>query len=483
MDQLILIHGAVGNKTELQKIGDQLAYNYNVIYYEIPGHGERLQSLSDFNLETITSDFLKFLNENGPSFVFGFSLGGYLALSAVQQDSSNIKGIVTLGTKFNWNPSVAKNEAQQLELNFLKEKATGFYNYLKEIHGEHLPKLAKQTQQFMLKLGDQPSISTERVSKIKIPVRLLRGGKDRMVTKDETIVIQEALENGRCFEIPSFIHPVGFLNSKLVANAVKVQIQSMGYKQLETDFGTVAFQKVGQPNPKQPTLLFLHEALGSIAQWKEFPTLLCKSLDTDGIIIELPGYGFSDPDERERDENYLHRFGQEVIPDIIKKLDFSNKILLVGHSDGGTNALLVAKQLPKKIYGVVAMAAHIINEEETRDGIPPAISAYENGKMKGLEVFHGAKTDTLFYNWSRTWLSEGFKNWSIAEDIQNIEVPGLIIQGIDDQYGTPLQVSDIAACFTSNVQTELINNCGHSPHLEQTETVLNLIKEWRINLQ
>lgn len=483
MDQLILIHGAVGNKTELQKIGDQLNDYFKVIYYEIPGHGERSESLSDFNLTTITSDFLKFLNKKGPSYIFGFSLGGYLALSAALEDVRYCKGIVTLGTKFNWKPSIAKKEAQQLDLNFLKENATGFYSYLKEIHGDHLPDLAKQTQQFMLNLGDRPSITTERVSKIKIPVRLLRGGKDRIVTKEETIVIEEALENGKYFEIPSFIHPVAFLNPKLVASAIKVQIQSMNYELLETEFGKIAYQKVGQPNPKQPTLLFLHEALGSIAQWKAFPDLLCKSLETNGFVIELPGYGFSDPEERERNADYLHHFGQVVIPEIIKKLDFSNKILLVGHSDGGTNALLVAKLMPNKICGVFTMAAHIINEEETRAGIPPAISAYENGKMKGLEAYHGAKTDTLFYNWSRTWLSEGFKNWSIAEDIQNIVVPGLIIQGVDDQYGTSAQVSKIAACFASNVKTELIKNCGHAPHLEQTEIVLNLIKEWKTNLQ
>lgn len=483
VNQIILIHGAIGNKSELQLIGNQLSNKYKVIYYEIPGHGERSHLLHQLKLGSITTDFLNFLNKKGSSYIFGFSLGGYLALSAAHEDATNIKGIVTLGTKFNWNPAIAKKEAQQLELNFIKEKAAGFYSYLKKIHRDHLPDLAHQTQQFMLTLGSVPTITPESVTHIKVPVRLMRGGKDRMVTKEETKAIQKALRNGTYFEIPSFIHPIGFLNPKLVANAVKVQIQSMSYAKLETNYGTIAYQQVGTPNPNQPTILFLHEALGSIAQWKEFPIKLCDTLETDGVVIELPGYGFSDPDKRERDAKYLHRFGQEVIPEIIRKLELPNKTLLVGHSDGGTNALLMAKQLSNKIYGVVTMAAHIINEKETRAGIPPAVSAYQNGKMKGLEAYHGDKTETVFYNWSRTWLSKEFKNWSITEDIKNIEIPGLIMQGVDDQYGTPTQVTLIAACFSSIVQTELIKNCGHAPHLEQSETVINLIKQWKTNLK
>lgn len=256
----------------------------------------------------------------------------------------------------------------------------------------------------------------------------------------------------------------------------------MNYQKLATKYGSIAFQKIGELNPSAPTLLFLHEALGSIRQWKDFPAKLCKSLNTDGVIIELPGYGFSDPAPQERKANYLHHFGQEVIPEIIIQLKLSKKILLVGHSDGGTNALLTAKRLPNIVDGVVTMAAHIINEKKTRAGIPPAIEAFESGKMSGLEVYHGNKTETLFYNWARTWLSEEFKNWSIDTEIKNLTVPGLIIQGYNDQYGTPKQVSKIATCFDASVATKLIENCGHAPHLEQSESVINLIKKWKTNL-
>lgn len=121
------------------------------------------------------------------------------------------------------------------------------------------------------------------------------------------------------------------------------------------------------------------------------------------------------------------------------------------------------------------MAAHYINEAQTKAGIQPAIDAWNAGKLKGLEYYHGTKTERLFFAWAKTWLQADFHDWDISKDIKGNTVPALIIQGSEDQYGTDAQVNDIVELLV-NAKPYFIPSCGHAPHLEKEEEVIDAVK-------
>jgi pimeloyl-ACP methyl ester carboxylesterase len=244
---------------------------------------------------------------------------------------------------------------------------------------------------------------------------------------------------------------------------------------------TIAVQtiRVEQNRNEHIILVFLHEALGSIGQWKAFPELLCKKLQLDGFVYERQGHGSSSPFSNERTASYLHDYAWDELNKLIQTAFPSDKkIILVGHSDGGTIALLYAAKFPKNVLACVTMAAHVINEPETIAGIQPAIEAYEAGKLVGLTKYHGVKTESLFYAWARTWKSDEFKDWDICKDIQSISCPVLAIQGSTDQYGTEKQLDLIKTNVSGKVKTIMISNCGHHPHLEVPEHVLSEIQQF-----
>ena len=334
----------------------------------------------------------------------------------------------------------------------------------------------------MIELGASPSLSKASVNEIPCPIRMIRGGRDKMVSKEETLEICDSIQNSYYFEVPSFIHPLGFINPKHIARTIEVQVNSFSNKWAHTKYGDFAYKTLGELQDNKPVLLFLHEAIGSIAQWKNFPEDLSNALDLPSVILEFPGYGFSSENNKERDAQYLHHFALELLPAFLDTINLNRELIIIGHSDGGTNALLYSTKYPKQVKGIVTMAAHVLNEKETKSGIRPAIEAYQAGKMKGLEMFHGQKTETLFYAWANTWLSEGFSNWNISENIKNNNKPALIIQGEDDQYGTAEQVKII--CDTlENATSYFIKDCGHAPHLEKSEQVIEKIKSWSTNLK
>ncbi len=239
----------------------------------------------------------------------------------------------------------------------------------------------------------------------------------------------------------------------------------------------IAYQWI-EPNilKEEVTLVFLHEALGSILQWKRFPQFLCDSLGVKGLVYERQGYGSSSPLTKKRDSHYLEEYAVEEMPPIIQKLLPNSKIILVGHSDGGSVALMYASKFSQNVVGVVTMAAHVVVEEETINGIYPAIKAYQEGKLDGLQKYHGDKTDTIFKAWSETWLSEEYQQWNICDKIHQT-IPSLILQGEKDEYGTKKQLALIKE-QVPNALTFLIPNIHHQPHLEQPEEVAVLIKNW-----
>lgn len=225
-------------------------------------------------------------------------------------------------------------------------------------------------------------------------------------------------------------------------------------------------------------LLFLHEALGSIGQWKEFPQDLCDKLGLPGMVYERQGHGKSSVFTTPRDHFYLHTYALQELPAFIENNLKGKKIILVGHSDGGTIALLYAHKHPEQIQGVITMAAHVINEPETVAGISPAVQAYRAGKLDGLKKYHGDKTEALFYAWADTWKSKEFATWNICNEIGSSTLPGLFIQGAQDQYGTVEQLNLIQQKFKFTGKTVMLDDCGHHPHLEKSVEVISLIANW-----
>ena len=227
-------------------------------------------------------------------------------------------------------------------------------------------------------------------------------------------------------------------------------------------------------NHKSSTcIIFLHEGLGCIEMWKSYPAQLCNQLNVQGLVYDRAGYGKSKGDLTKRHANYLH-MGADELFDLIHALKIENKsILLYGHSDGGSIALLFVAKYPQLCKLLITEAAHVFVEQVTLDGIKPAKKAFIEGKMNGLQKYHGEKFKEVFYAWVDIWNHPTFLNWNIENELQNIVCPQLIIQGVDDQYGTLKQVESINRNTKGKTSIFTPEKCGHSPFKEQTKIVLN----------
>jgi pimeloyl-ACP methyl ester carboxylesterase len=235
-------------------------------------------------------------------------------------------------------------------------------------------------------------------------------------------------------------------------------------------------------NPSLDTapIVFLHEALGSIGQWKGFPQELCDALQCKGLVYERQGHGHSDAFSTQREADYMHRYALNELPALLTALNI-DKVHLFGHSDGGSIALIFAATFPKICLSVVSEAAHVVVEDETIGGIAPAVEAYTRTSFREkLRNYHGSKTDALFEAWSKTWQSNFFRDWNIINELPNIQCPVLALQGDADEYGTPLQLELIQKHTTGRTELELIANCKHIPHLQQKDKVMERVGEfWR----
>jgi pimeloyl-ACP methyl ester carboxylesterase len=222
-----------------------------------------------------------------------------------------------------------------------------------------------------------------------------------------------------------------------------------------------------------PTMVFLHEALGCIAMWKDAPVQLSRMTRLPALIYDRHGHGKSGALAGPRGPDYLDREALEVLPDVLAACGVTDPIL-VGHSDGGSIALLYASRYPAR--ALVTEAAHVFVEDVTVAGIRDAVNAWQGSDLKQKLVrYHGNKTDPLFAAWTGTWLSNAFASWNIEAALQDIDCPALVIQGEDDEYGTPLQLNAIAGGVSGAVRTMLLPECRHVPHLQAADRVLPAI--------
>ncbi len=232
------------------------------------------------------------------------------------------------------------------------------------------------------------------------------------------------------------------------------------------------------PESEQAPLVFLHEGLGSIAQWTargvDVPARLAAATGRPALVYERQGYGRSDPLSAPRHPGYLFDEAWQALPGVLDAAGI-DRAVLIGHSDGGSIALLFAARFPDRTDRLVSEAAHVIVEEVTLAGIRDAKAAYEaaGSRLKSaLQRHHGDRTDAVFAAWADAWLDPAFAGFDMRDQLAEIAAQVLAIQGDGDEYGTPRQLECIAEGVPGPVETWLVPDCAHVPHHQAADRVL-----------
>ncbi len=236
----------------------------------------------------------------------------------------------------------------------------------------------------------------------------------------------------------------------------------------------IEHQWVGAGDASTPLMVFLHEGLGSVSMWRDFPARLCAALGCRGLVYSRPGYGRSTPrPPHERwAPDFMHRQALELLPAFLGAVGVHEPVWLFGHSDGGSIALICAARRPASaVAGTIVLAPHILVEDISIRSIEEARTAYESADLRSRLARHHDDPDSAFWGWNRIWLDAAFRSWSIEAELGRIACPVLAVQGLDDAYGTLAQIRGIRA---QAPQTELLelSACGHSPHRDQPEALI-----------
>lgn len=227
----------------------------------------------------------------------------------------------------------------------------------------------------------------------------------------------------------------------------------------------------------KPTIVFLHDALGSVRGWKTFPITLCESIGLNGFLFDRLGHGFSDGYPGSWQKGYMEREAFEVLPAILANFNIRNPILL-GISDGGSIALLYASQ-NSDVTALISIAGHIKVEKKTQIGVAATIQEPTKSKLtSGLKKYHGDGATQLLSRWQSTWTSDSFADWDISNCLGTIKAPSLILQGEDDAYATAQQCYDIASGIGPQAQAHILSDCGHFPTRDKPSITTELIREF-----
>ena len=247
---------------------------------------------------------------------------------------------------------------------------------------------------------------------------------------------------------------------------------------------------IGRERVDRPLVVFLHEGLGSLSAWKDFPQQLCAAAECRGLVYSRPGYGRSTP--RAPGEAwpmaFMHVQAYEVLPALLRALaidatdatdtaNAADKPWLFGHSDGGSIALLYAARFASQVAGTVVLAPHIKVEEFGLKGIRAAREAYLHGDLKSGLARHHQDPDSAFWGWNTIWLDPAFAAWNIEAELAHIAGPLLAVQGVQDQYGTMAQIDGIAFHAPQTALLKL-QECGHSPHRDQPQAVIAAVSDF-----
>lgn len=235
----------------------------------------------------------------------------------------------------------------------------------------------------------------------------------------------------------------------------------------------IEYTWAGVDHPDAPLLVVLHEGLGSVALWKDFPQRLGQACGHRVLVYSRPGYGRSTP--RAADEHwgldFMHRQAQQVLPALLEALGVQGRYALFGHSDGGSIALLHAAHAPERVSACLVMAPHILVEAFGLVSIRQAREQYLHGGLRARLAAYHDDVDSAFWGWNDIWLAPDFPQWQIASELKHIAAPVLAMQGEDDPYGTMAQIDGIAAQRPGTVLVKW-PGCGHSPHRDRPDEVI-----------
>jgi pimeloyl-ACP methyl ester carboxylesterase len=227
-------------------------------------------------------------------------------------------------------------------------------------------------------------------------------------------------------------------------------------------------------NAARPPLVFLHEGLGCAALWRDFPDKVAKRLCARALVYSRFGYGQSDGLHAKRTPRFMHEEALDVLPKLLDRLGLVRP-LFVGHSDGASIALIHAADARRPVAGLVLMAPHVFIEDVTVDSIARIRASYDATDLRVRLGKYHKHVDDAFLGWADTWLDPAFRDWSIEPEVARLTVPMLLIQGEDDEYGTMRQLDRIAAHAQAPVSRLVLANCGHSPHRDRQDAVIDAI--------
>ncbi len=228
--------------------------------------------------------------------------------------------------------------------------------------------------------------------------------------------------------------------------------------------------------PGAPELVFLHEGLGSVSHWKDFPARVCEATGCPVTVYSRYGSGSSALLTEPRPVRYMHDEALAVLPDLLAQLQIENPIL-IGHSDGASIAIIYAGA-HDHVRGLVLLAPHVFVEDLSVASIAEAKVQFETTDLPEKLARHHRDAAKTFWGWNEIWLHPEFRNWNIEEYLPQIACPVLVIQGVDDQYGTMAQVEAIKRQVAGKVEVVALENCRHSPQRDQPEAALEAIRKF-----
>ncbi|MEZ5613131.1 MAG: alpha/beta hydrolase [Rhodocyclaceae bacterium] len=228
------------------------------------------------------------------------------------------------------------------------------------------------------------------------------------------------------------------------------------------------------PIEDAPTMVFLHEGLGCVAMWRDFPQRVADATGCAALVYSRIGYGGSGPFRAPRKPDYLHLEAVRELPALLRELGVGKSILF-GHSDGGSIALLSAALTDLDPVAVVAMAPHVLVEDVTVAGVRETKAQYQRSDMAGKLGRYHLSPDVVFRAWTDIWLSPAFRDWNIEEVLPEIRCPVLAIQGEDDEYATMAQI-ELIASGAPDVELCKLADCRHSPHKDQPDAVIDAVQ-------
>ena len=230
------------------------------------------------------------------------------------------------------------------------------------------------------------------------------------------------------------------------------------------------------PTGNKTTIVMLHEGLGSVSMWKDFPKQVAESTGCGVLAYSRYGHGKSERLAEKRSVEFMHHEAQVVLPELLEKFEIQAPILL-GHSDGGSIAIIYAGTAARKPRALILEAPHVFVEDLSVNSIAKIREVYETTDLREKLWRYHDHVDETFWGWNDIWLDANFRSWNIEEHLKSIPCPALVIQGEQDEYGSLAQVEAIKV-RVPRAETLVLPKCGHSPHRDQPEITLAAITKF-----